>query len=266
MTENIIPQNTSQPVNTAPEVSQTTAINQQPAFDINSFFPEDVRKDPDFDRYSKNFPKDLQGIAKDYYHKNKHFGKAQDVVRAELEAEFNKPAEYKQEEYSYELPENYEIENEILDVAKNKARELGIKPEIAKQFVKELFTADAQIKGNENKIAYENEKASIENLKKEWGYEYDNNLKLATNTLAKLSSPEDYDKIVSLPKDIQATISKIFHKIGTRMSEGAIGGDKINLPMTENEFQAKRKEIWNSNKTDSLKYQEEKLLFDKFYS
>lgn len=229
MTETIIPQNTTQSVNTAPEVSQTTAINQQPAFDINSFFPEEVKKDPDFDRYSKNFPKDLQGIAKDYYHKNKHFGKAQDVVRAELEAEFNKPAEYKQEEYSYELPENYEIENEILDVAKNKARELGIKPEIAKQFVKELFTADAQIKGNENKIAYENEKASIENLKKEWGYEYDNNLKLATNTLAKLSSPEDYDKIVSLPKDIQATISKIFHKIGTRMSEGTIG--KVEQPI-----------------------------------
>lgn len=233
MTDTILTQNTTQTqptqsINTAPVTTSanTAPVDNQtaPAFDINSFFPEDIRKDPDFDRYSKNFPKDLQGIAKDYYHKNKHFGKAQDVIRAELEAELNKPVEYKQEDYSYELPEGYEIENEILDVAKNKARELGIKPEVAKQFIKELFTADAQIKNNENKTFYENEKASLEKLKKEWGYEYDNNLNLASNTLAKLTSPEDYNKIVSLPQDIQATISKIFHKIGTRMSEGAIGG------------------------------------------
>jgi len=275
MTDNILGQSTPAPVsspapadaNIAPVANQTA-----PAFDFNSFFPEDIRKDPEFERYSKNFPKDLQGIAKDYYHKNKHFGKARDVVKAELEAEFNKPAEYKPEDYSYELPEGYEIENEILDVAKNKARELGIKPEIAKQFVKELFTADAQIANKLNeemqvqeKTKYETEKAITEGLKKEWGFEYDNNVKLADTTLAKLTTPEDYDKIVSLPKDIQATIAKVFHKIGTRMSEGAIGNFKIAQPMTEADFLAKRSEIRNSNKMDSVKMREEAELYQSYY-
>jgi hypothetical protein len=232
MTENILGQSapTSLPNSTDANISPV-ANQTAPAFDYNSFFPEDIRKDPEFDKYSKNFPKDLQGIAKDYYHKNKHFGKARDVVKAELEAELNKPAEYKPEDYSYELPEGYEIENEILDVAKNKARELGIKPEIAKQFIKEIFTADAKIANKldeemqvQEKAKYETEKAITEGLKKEWGFEYENNVKLADTTLAKLTTLEDYNKIVSLPKDIQATIAKVFHKIGTRMSEGAIGG------------------------------------------
>ena len=77
MTDTILTQNTTQPqptqsINTAPVPTSAniTPVDNQtaPAFDINSFFPEDIRKDPDFDRYSKNFPKDLQGIAKDYYH------------------------------------------------------------------------------------------------------------------------------------------------------------------------------------------------------
>lgn len=227
MSEQLLAQNTA-PVETtaAPSATQNT-----PSFDINTFFPEDIRKDPDFERYSKNLPKDLESIAKDYYHKNKHFGKARDVVKAELEAELSKPAEYKPEDYSYELPEGYQVENEILDVAKNKARELGIKPEIAKQFLKELFTADAQIatkleaeKQAQEKAQYEVEKALIDGLKKEWGYEFDNNLKLAKTTLQKLTTPEEFGKIESLPNDIQATIVKLFHKIGSRMSEGSIGG------------------------------------------
>lgn len=226
MTDTIITQNTTQ-------VTETTApaVNQESTFDINSFFPEDIRKDPDFDKYSKNFPKDLNSIAKDYYNKNKTFGKARDVVRAELEAEFNKPVEYKEEEYAYELPENYEIEKEILDVAKNKARELGIKPELAKQFVKELFTADAKIASQlkqeqeaQQKADYEKNKQITASLKKEWGYEYENNLKLADTTLAKLTSPEEHNIISSLPIESQAVITKLLHKIGSRMSEGFIGG------------------------------------------
>jgi hypothetical protein len=278
MTDSTLNQDTTsastqaQPMQTI-DTTSAPVNNQAPAFDYNSFFPEDIRKDPDFDKYSKNFPKDLQGIAKDYYHKNKHFGKAHDVVKAEIEAELNKPVDYKAEDYSYELPENYEIENEILDVAKNKARELGIKPEIAKQFMKELLIADSQIanKINENlqaeeKIKYENEKAIMEGLKKEWGFEYDNNLKLANATLEKLTSIEEQNKIVALPKDIQAIISKVFHKIGSKMSEGSIGNPAIGQPMSQADFDAKRKEIWSSTKPDSTKYAEEKELFDKFYN
>jgi len=278
MTDNTLNQNTtSVPTQTQPmqaiDTTSTPVSNQAPAFDFNSFFPEDIRKDPDFDRYSKNFPKDLQGIAKDYYHKNKHFGKAHDIVKAEIETELNKPINYKTEDYNYELPEGYEIEKEILDVAKNKAQKLGIKPEIAKEFMKELFIADSQItnKINENfqaqeKIKYENEKAIIEGLKKEWGFEYDNNLKLANATLEKLTSVEEQNKIVELPKDIQAIISKVFHKIGSRMSEGSIGNPTIGQPMSQADFDAKRKIIWSSTKPDSIKYAEEKELFEKFYN
>lgn len=204
--------------NTAPVANQTT-----PSFDFNSFFPEDVRNDPDFEKYSKNFPKDLQGIAKDYYHKNKHFGKTRDVVKAELEAEFNKPVEYKPEDYNYQLPEGYEIENEILDVAKNKARELGIKPELAQKFMQEIFNADANLEKALGQKQYDQDKNAIEGLKKEWGYEFENKLKQANQTLARFTTPDEQNVLESLPKDSQIIIAKIMQTIGSRISEGPIG-------------------------------------------
>lgn len=273
--ENQVISQTPIQTNIFPETNNiSNEVSTTSNFDLNNFFPEDIRKDADFERLSKNFPKDLSAIAKDYYHKNKHFGKARDVIKAEIEAELSKPVSYNLEDYSYELPEGYQIENEILDVAKNKARELGIKPEIAKQFIKELFTADNQINQklaleelDAEKKKYEDQKLAFESIKKEWGFEYENKVKKAEETLARFTSPEEHNAIANLPLEQKLPIIKMMDKISLLISEGNIGTiAQSNSKMTESDFQIKRKEIWASNKPDSLKYAEEKLLFDQFYS
>ena len=62
MTDTILTQNTTQTqptqsINTAPVPTSAniTPVDNQtaPAFDINSFFPEDIRKDPDFDKIGR---------------------------------------------------------------------------------------------------------------------------------------------------------------------------------------------------------------------
>ena len=68
-------------------------------FDITKYFSEDLKKDADFERLSKNIPNDLNALVKDLYHKTKHFGKARDVAKAELEAEINKPTSYEENDY-----------------------------------------------------------------------------------------------------------------------------------------------------------------------
>lgn len=268
-TDSILNASTPAPATQNAETNQPIITTTQPtnSFDYNSFFPEDVRKDPDFERYAKNFPKTQEELAKDYFHKNKHFGKAKEVIRAELEAELNKPVDYKPEDYNYILPEGYEIENEILDVAKTKARELGIKPELAQKFMQEIFNADANLEKTLGQKQYEQEKNAIEALKKDWGYEFQNKLTLANQTLARFTTPDEQNLLEQLPKDSQIIIAKIMQNVGSRISEGNIGTtNQLISKMSESDFQAKRKEIWASNKPDSLKYAEEKLLFDQFYS
>lgn len=196
-----------------------------PSFDLNSFFPEDIRKDADFERLSKNFPKDLSAIAKDYYHKNKHFGKAREVIEAELKAQLAQPSNFKPEDYQIQLPEDYFIEDNIVNTAKTKALELGIKPEVAQQFLNSIFEADRTQEIELEKQAYEANKQALENIKKEWGYEYEKRADVAEKTLMNYVSPQELEYIHNLPLDQKVIISKIMDKVASKVSEGSIGNN-----------------------------------------
>jgi len=222
-------QTTTQAISTpAPQENTQTAPIQQtttPNFDLNSFFPEDIRKDADFERLSKNFPKDLQAIAKDYYHKNKHFGKARDVVKAEIEAELKATQQFKPEDYQIQLPEGYVIEDNIINTAKTKALELGIKPDVAQQFLNSIFEADKTLEIELEKKQYEANKQALENIKKEWGFDYEQRADTAEKTLMNYVSPQEMDFIHTLPLDQKIIISKIMDKVASKVSEGSIGNN-----------------------------------------
>jgi hypothetical protein len=231
-------QTTSQPTSTSsssPEISQTTPTPETttPSFDLNSFFPEDIRKDADFERLSKNFPKDLQAIAKDYYHKNKHFGKARDVVKAEIEAELKATQQFKPEDYQIQLPEGYAIEDNIINAAKTKALELGIKPELAQQFLNSIFEADKQESIQLEKKEFEANKQALENIKKEWGFEYEERASKARKTLPNYVSQEDIATIESLPFSQKIIIDKIMDKVASKVGEGSIGGNPSSISPKE---------------------------------
>jgi hypothetical protein len=249
---------------TETNVSQDTQLTT-PSFDLNSFFPEDIRKDADFERLSKNFPKDLSAIAKDYYHKNKHFGKARDVVKAEIEAELSKPVEFKPEDYQVNLPEGYSIEDNIVNTAKTKALELGIKPDVAQQFLNSIFEADRTQEIELERQAYEANKQSLENIKKEWGFDYEKRADTAEKTLMNYVSKEDMDFIHTLPLNQKVIISKIMDKVASKVGEGSIGSIKQSS-MTEIDLKNEVKKIQESTMLESIKLGRINELYQKFYN
>jgi hypothetical protein len=249
---------------TETNVSQDTQTTT-PSFDLNSFFPEDIRKDADFERLSKNFPKDLSAIAKDYYHKNKHFGKARDVVKAEIEAELSKPVEFKPEDYQINLPEGYTIEDNIINTAKTKALELGIKPDVAQQFLNSIFEADKQESIQLDKKEFEANKQALENLKKEWGFDYEERASKARRTLPNYVSQEDIAIIESLPFSQKIIIDKIMDKVASKVGEGSIGSIKQSS-MTEIDLKNEVKKIQESTMLESIKLGRINELYQKFYN
>jgi hypothetical protein len=267
MTDNTIE---SAPVDSSSNVSANpTAPTSDPAqsiFDVSKYFGEDLRKDPDFERLSKNIPNDPEKLVKDLYHKTKYFGRAKDEVRKELEAELNKPTTYAADQYSYELPENYSIEDELLDSAKTKATELGIKPEQFKELMKSVFETDAKTKLAEDQSQKAADEEALASLKAEWGMDFEKKSVNAEKMLQFLTSPEEDAIVEKLPMEGKLLIAKIMEKVSQKISEPTIGRlESGSKPMTEEIFQSRAKEIRSSQ--SSLSEQTAKLnaLYSEYY-
>lgn len=206
------------------EQAQTSQPTQtQDSFDISRYFSEDLRKDPEFERISKNLPNDPYALVKDVYHKTKHFGKVRDVIKSELEAEINKPQTFKPEDYSYQLPEAYEIEDEIQAAAKAKAQELGIKPEQFKSLMESILQTDASLEKTISESRKQAEAQAVDSLKGEWGSNYEKNLANAQKAWEYFTSPEDDKILESLDGPAKVLVSKVMAKVSERFTEPSIG-------------------------------------------
>lgn len=207
---------------------QTTNNSANNIFDVSRYFSEDLRKDPDFERLSKNIPNDPEKLVKDLYHKTKYFGRAKEEVRKELETELNKPQVFDPTSYTYQMPENYQIEDKLQEVAKSKALELGIKPEQFKGMMEAIFETDNQIdaalKAEQKRIDEE----AINTLKAEWGNDFDKKAANIDRTWQYFTNPED-DKIFdSLDGQSKVVIYKLVDKISQKISEPQIGKTSLN--------------------------------------
>lgn len=155
--------------------------------------------------------KDINGLAKSYINLEKKLG-------APKESE-----SYEVEDYTYELPENYQANDDLLNLVKDKSVELGIKPEAFKQLV-ETFT------GKENEliqgIQADNEVKINElqnSLKEEWGNSYDANLKISEDTFKRFATEEDQEQFASLLPEGQLVVAKIMHNVSQQIGEGTQG-------------------------------------------
>lgn len=238
-----------------------------PDFDVSKYFSEDLKSDPDFERLSKNIPNDPIALVKDLYHKTKHFGKVKESVRAELEAESVKS--FKAEDYKYDLPENYKIEDELLSSANNKAAELGINPDQLKGLMEAIFQTDLQTKIKEEQLQQQANDEALSSLKKEWGVDYDKKANKAETMLQYFTSTEDDKKIQNLPAEAKILLAKLMDKVGQKIAEPSIG--KIASPsagkMSESEFHSKISEI-RANKMLTSNQMENQIadLYGSFYS
>lgn len=216
--------------NTTPEQSNSNV------FDVSKYFSDDLRQDPDFERLAKNIPNDPAKLVKDLYHKTKFFGRAKDEVRKELEAELSKPQIFQADQYTYEMPEGYNIEEELTATAKQKAMELGIKPEQFKGLMEEMFKADHALTSKQELQAKEANDAAIESLKNEWGSNYDKKMEEANRMWQFLTSPEEDAILDKMDATAKVAISKIMSKIAAKTSETPIG--KLNPVASKDAIQA----------------------------
>ncbi len=164
--------------------------------------------------------KDINGLAKSYINLEKKLGAPKE------------PESYAPEDYTYELPENYQANDDLLNLVKDKSVELGIKPEAFKQLV-ETFT------GKENEVIQgiqaDNEAKINElqnSLKEEWGNSYDANLKISEDTFKRFATEKDQEQFASLPPESQLAVAKIMHNVSQQIGEGTqgkVGNAQINL-------------------------------------
>jgi|DEB0MinimDraft_6_1074348.scaffolds.fasta_scaffold05927_5 hypothetical protein len=203
---------TDQIENTEVSAENATSAENAPVETVNetSFLDQITDEEIKGSKSLSNF-KDINGLAKSYINLEKKLGAPKE------------PENYAPEDYTYELPENYQANDDLLNLVKDKSVELGIKPEAFKQLV-ETFT------GEESKIIQgiqaDNEARINElqnSLKEEWGNSYDDNLKIAENTFKRFATEEDQEQFASLSPEGQLAVAKIMHNVSQQIGEGTQG-------------------------------------------
>ncbi len=229
------------------EIAQETSTEESStAFNFADYFPEDVKSDPDFERISSNLPLDKpEMLAKELYHKTKHFGKVKDEVRKELEGEFNK--EYAPEDYSYEAPENYEPNEEILGAIKSKAQELGINPDSFKALAEEYMGLEQGVMTKSQEESEAQFQAQIKEesdfLKQKNGLESEKLIEQSKTTWNNFVDPRYKDIFDNFDKGTQLVLADMLNNISNRVSEPSTGKQESSYTMSRDTALSKIAEI-----------------------
>lgn len=178
--------------------------------------------------------KDIDGLAKSYIHLEKKLGQPQEPQ-----------VEYKAEDYSFDTPENYEANNDIMSAVQAKALEAGVKPEVFKQLAETFIGKESEIIQAMRQEQEQGLKETQESLKKEWGADYDKRLAKADETWQKLTEEGD-DKILnSLDPNAKLAIAKLMDNISQKISEPHIGKQAGSPVLTKEEAKSKLEKIYS---------------------
>jgi flagellar motility protein MotE (MotC chaperone) len=177
--------------------------------------------------------KDIDGLAKSYINLEKKLGAPREDVK------------YSAEDYGYELPEDYEPNEEILGSIKDKAFELGVKPDAFKALVETFVGKESEALNQLNLNQKEQADQIQESLKKEWGNKYEERLEQADKTWQQLTSPEDDKVLDGLQPDAKLAIAKLMDNISQKISTPSIGKQEGTSLLTKEEASNKIQAIYN---------------------
>jgi hypothetical protein len=178
--------------------------------------------------------KDIEGLAKSYVHLEKKLGAAAT----------EEPVEYKAEDYSYEVPEGYESNQDLVDPLKEIALENGIKPESFKALAEAYIAKESELM-QQAQQAQEAEFAKVkESLSKEWGSAYEDNLKKAEETWQFLTDEQDDKLLDKLDTDTKLALARAMHKFGEKISEPKTGKMAGSTVLTKEQAQSKLNDIY----------------------
>ncbi len=209
----------------------TLAVDQQEAPSQENWINQLTDNDLKSSKSLANF-KDIDGLAKSYINLEKKLGAPREDV------------EYKAEDYTFELPEDYTANDDILNPVKDKAIELGIKPEAFKELVQTFTGKESEVLGQLEQDKQEQTAKIQESLKKEWGNKYEERLENADKIWQQFTSAEDDKVLETLQPDAKLAIAKLMDNIGQKITSPSIGKQEGATLLTREEANNKIQAIY----------------------
>jgi hypothetical protein len=216
---------TTTEVNPTPEVApqpvaQETVLgpSESDNQDWKSTLSEDLRNDPTL----KNF-KDVESLAKTVVHQQKQMGNRIPIPKTpeehmEVYNKLGRPETA--DKYEVVVPETHTeyIGEDQINQFKNVAHNIGLNNEQVKQLIDfQVKNIDAQAQRYQTDIAVQKQHTE-ESLKKEWGHEYDINVRNARRALQVYGDPEITELMNGEAGNIPAVV-KMFARLGKEVTE-----------------------------------------------
>jgi hypothetical protein len=216
---------TTTEVNPTPEVApqpvaQETVLgpSESDNQDWKSTLSEDLRNDPTL----KNF-KDVESLAKTVVHQQKQMGNRIPIPKTpeehmEVYNKLGRPETA--DKYEVAVPETHTeyIGEDQINQFKNVAHNIGLNNEQVKQLIDfQVKNIDAQAQRYQTDIAVQKQHTE-ESLKKEWGHEYDMNVRNARRALQVYGDPEITELMNGEAGNIPAVV-KMFARLGKDVTE-----------------------------------------------
>ncbi len=206
------------------EVTTQTADNAQPTNENwYSTLSEEYRNHPSIQKFN-----DANGLAKSYLNLESMMGQEKIPVPKGVD-DSNAWGLYRKAFNVPEAAENYNIKIEgVEDEKLGLFKELFHKHNISQDTAQAL--ADAYVEDLKGLFAHQDQlkQVAMENatndLKKEWGLKYEENLKTARNFLEKMAGNEEDYKYFEGVIGNDAKFIKLLSKMGESISEGSLGG------------------------------------------
>jgi len=122
--------------------------------------------------------------------------------------------------YEFQIPEGLQPQQEIMDRFKSVAKEAKLNQKQADKVLEMWHELQFQAKSNMDQAA---ETAST-TLKKEWGKDYENNLAMSRNAVAKFGGKDLAEYLDSSGLGNHISLIRTFQMIGAAMSEDSVVG------------------------------------------
>ena len=211
---NPTPEVAPQPVTQETVLGPSESDNQ----DWKSTLSEDLRNDPTL----KNF-KDVESLAKTVVHQQKQMGNRIPIPKTpeehmEVYNKLGRPETA--DKYEVAVPETHTeyIGEDQINQFKNVAHNIGLNNEQVKQLIDfQVKNIDAQAQRYQTDIAVQKQHTE-ESLKKEWGHEYDMNVRNARRALQVYGDPEITELMNGEAGHIPAVV-KMFARLGKDVTE-----------------------------------------------
>ena len=206
------------PVEEAVQSSTILGSGSDNQEDWRSSLPDELKNDATL----QNF-KDVESLAKTVVHQQKVLGSRipipkTDEEKSELYSKLGRPET--SEQYEVNIPDthkNYVNENDFKQF-KNIAHQIGLNNDQMKAIVDfQIQSIDNQLSTEPSKVAVQREETENA-LKKEWGYEYDKNVRAAQRALD-VYGDDEIRQLMNTEAGNNPAVVKMFARLGAEVTE-----------------------------------------------